>query len=91
MAMVFCPAAAFASSSSGIAQTETDKNEAGRADVFEASISEIKTVLEKGYITSEQLCETYIERINKYDKSGIKLNSIISINTNAIAQAKQLD
>ena len=90
-AMFFCPASAFASSSSGIAQTETDKNEAGRADVFEASISEIKTMLEKGYITSEQLCETYIERINKYDKSGAKLNSIISINTNAIAQAKQLD
>ena len=90
-AMVFCPASAFASSSSGIAQTETDKNEAGRADVFEASISEIKTMLEKGYITSEQLCETYIERINKYDKSGVKLNSIISINTIAIAQAKQLD
>ena len=82
--------ASFASSS-GIAQQETDKNEAGRADVFEASISEIKTMLEKGYVTSEQLCETYIERINKYDKAGVKLNSVISINTNAIAQAKQLD
>lgn len=48
-------------------------------------------MLEKGYITSEQLCETYIERINKFDKAGVKLNSIVSINTNAIAQAKQLD
>ncbi len=89
-ALILSPASALASSS-GIAETETDKNEAGRADVFEASISEIKTMLEKGYITSEQLCETYIERINKYDKAGVKLNSIISINTNAIAQAKQLD
>ncbi len=89
-ALILSPVSALASSS-GIAQTETDKNEAGRADVFEASISEIKTMLEKGYITSEQLCETYIERINKYDKAGVKLNSVISINTNAIAQAKQLD
>ena len=51
-AMVFCPASAFASSSSGIAQTETDKNEAGRADVFEASISEIKTMLPKLHSTN---------------------------------------
>ncbi|MBQ5816393.1 MAG: hypothetical protein IIW33_02910 [Oscillospiraceae bacterium] len=89
-ALSLSPVSALASSS-GIAQSETDRNEAGRADVFEASISEIKTMLEKGYITSEQLCETYIERINKYDKAGVKLNSVISINTNAIAQAKQLD
>ena len=61
-ALVLSPVSALASSS-GIAQSETDRNEAGRADVFEASISEIKTMLEKGYITSEQLCETYIERI----------------------------
>ncbi len=90
-AVSLCPVSALASGSSGIAQSETDKNEAGRADVFEASISEIKTMLEKGYITSQELCETYIERINEYDKSGIKLNSVISLNTNAIAQAKQLD
>ena len=89
-ALSLSPVSALASSSD-IAQSETDRNEAGRADVFEASISEIKTMLEKGYITSEQLCETYIERINKYDKAGVKLNSVISINTNAIAQAKQLD
>lgn len=90
-ALSLCTVSALASSSSGIAESESVINEAGRADVFEASISEIKTMLEKGQISSQELCETYIERINTYDKAGLKLNSVISLNTNAIAQAKQLD
>ena len=48
-------------------------------------------MLESGQVTSQKLCEVYIERINKFDKAGDKLNSVISINKNAIAQAKQLD
>lgn len=64
---------------------------AAKADVFEKSISEIKDMLENGTLTSEILVQTYLERIEKYDRAGEKLNSIISINKNALAQAKQLD
>lgn len=92
LALILVPVNAFASSSSSISQTEEfDWVSAAKADVFEADLSKIKTMLENREITSEQLCETYIERINKYDKDTVKLNSMISINTNAIAQAKQMD
>ena len=52
---------------------------------------EIRSLLENGEITSEELCEVYIERINTYDKDGIKLNSVIFLNTSATEQAKILD
>lgn len=92
LVLVMYPASAFASYTSGsLAEKESEQISAAKAEVFEASISEIKIMLEKGEITSEQLCEVYIERINTYDKDTVKLNSVISINTNAIAQAKQMD
>ena len=78
-----------ASVSSTIAQKEEQKSAVG--NIFEAEISELKYMLEKGFITSEELCQTYIQRINKYDKNGVLLNSVISLNTNAVTQAKQLD
>ncbi len=77
--------------SSSIAESESQNGDMGKFEIFESSLSEIRELLENGSITSEKLCEAYIERINAYDKTGIKLNSIISINKNAMAQAKQLD
>lgn len=82
---------ASASVSSDVAQSEENKNEWARAQVLSSSLSEICDMLEKGEITSEELCEVYIERINAYDKKGPRLNSIISLNKNAIEQAKNLD
>lgn len=84
---------AFASVSSSIAQSESQNDYLNYAKnkVFEASISEISAMLKNGEITSKALCELYIERINAYDKDGVKLNSIISLNTNAIKIAEQLD
>ena len=80
-----------ASVSSGIAQSEKQINQWARAQIFSASLSDICDMLLRGEITSEELCEVYIERINAYDKKGPRLNSIISLNTNAIEQAKILD
>lgn len=89
--LVFSPISVFASNTSGaIAQTEKT-DDVGKAEIFEASLSEIREMLESGKITSQKLCEVYIERINTFDKKGDKLNSVISINKNALAQAKQLD
>lgn len=89
--LLFSPVSVTASNlSSAIAQTEKT-DDVGKAEIFEASLSEIRQMLESGQLTSEKLCEVYIERINKFDKDGEKLNSVISINKNALAQAKQLD
>lgn len=81
----------FASIESGISKTETGASEAAKAEIFEAPISRLLELMEGGAITSKEICEVYIERIEKYDKAGAKLNSIISLNTNALSQAEQLD
>lgn len=60
-------------------------------DPFEASIVEISTALSTNKITSEQLVAYYLERIEMYDKQGPKINSIITINEQAIKIAKELD
>lgn len=59
-------------------------------DLMDASISELTTAMEKGELTAVQLVQMYIDRINSYDKS-LNLNSIISINSNALKEAEALD
>jgi Asp-tRNA(Asn)/Glu-tRNA(Gln) amidotransferase A subunit family amidase len=59
-------------------------------DLMDATISELTEEMEKGNLTAEQLTQMYIDRIKAYDDS-LKLNSIISINPDALKEAKQLD
>lgn len=59
-------------------------------DLMDASISELEMAMEKGELTAEQLVQMYIDRINAYDKS-LDLNSIITINSKALDEAKELD
>ncbi len=60
-------------------------------DVFEASISDIQSALRQGRVTSVQLVEQYLARIEAYDKQGPNLNSIIRINPRAVEIARALD
>jgi Asp-tRNA(Asn)/Glu-tRNA(Gln) amidotransferase A subunit family amidase len=57
-------------------------------DITLMGITEISDSLEKGYFTSEQLVQMYLERIEEYDS---KFNSINQLNANAISDAKRLD
>lgn len=57
-------------------------------DVTKMSLIEIEEAMDKGYITSEQLVNIYLERIEEYND---KFNAINQINENALEQAKQLD
>ena len=57
-------------------------------DITKMSLIEIEEALNKGYITSEQLVNIYLERIEEYND---KFNAINQINENAIEQAKELD
>lgn len=59
-------------------------------DLMDATISELTEAMEEGRVTSKELVEMYIERINTYDKE-LDLNSIISINPDAVSQAEELD
>lgn len=59
-------------------------------DLMDASISELSEAMEKGEVTSKELVQMYLDRIEAYDKS-LNLNSIISLNPDALEQAEELD
>lgn len=57
----------------------------------EATIADINAAFDANALTSEQLTQLYLNRINAYDKLGPDLNSIITINPNALETAAELD
>lgn len=60
-------------------------------NVVETSIPEIHAAFKAGTLTARQLVQAYLDRIAAYDKNGPKINSIISLNPNALAEADKLD
>jgi Asp-tRNA(Asn)/Glu-tRNA(Gln) amidotransferase A subunit family amidase len=58
---------------------------------MESSILETHDALEAGTITSEQLVQMYLARIDAYDKKGPAINAMIRMNPNALAEARALD
>src|SRR6185369_12007871 len=65
-----------------------------RAATFElatANVADINAAFSAGALTSEKLVSLYLARIAAYDKQGPALNSIITLNPNALAEAKALD
>ncbi|TLM81303.1 amidase [Pseudarthrobacter sp. NamE2] len=60
-------------------------------DVVEAGISRLRAALESGDVTSEELVRLYLERIEEYDSSGIRLNALVVMNPDAIADAQASD
>lgn len=60
------------------------------ADLMEASISDLQTAMKNGKVTSVELVQMYLNRIEAYDKS-LDLNSVILVNDEALELAAQLD
>jgi len=56
-----------------------------------ASAGEQQAALTDGRTTSEQLVRGYLERIERIDRAGPKLNAVLALNPNALADAKRLD
>ena len=59
-------------------------------DLMDATISDLQSEMEAGNVTSEQLTQMYIDRIEAYDEK-LDLNSIIAINPEALDDARALD
>ena len=57
----------------------------------EATIDSVHFAMKSGEVTSRELVEMYLDRIESYDKSGPEINSIININTKALEEAGELD
>ncbi len=63
----------------------------GTFDVVEASIAQLREALQTGQATSEELTQAYLERIAAYDRSGPRLNAVVVMNDEALADARASD
>jgi amidase len=59
--------------------------------VEDATIADLQAAFAKGTLTAEKLTEIYLARIDAYDKKGPAINTVITLNPNALAEAKALD
>ena len=57
----------------------------------EISLGELRSGFSSGRWTSRSLCEACLDRIAAIDESGPRLNSVIEINPDALADARSLD
>lgn len=60
-------------------------------EIEEATITSIQKAMEQGKLTSRELVQMYLDRIEKYDDQGSSINAIITINDKALDLADQLD
>lgn len=59
--------------------------------IVEATIGDIHEAYRSGALTARQLVQGYLDRIEAYDKKGPSINSVISLNANALDDADRLD
>ena len=57
----------------------------------ESSILELQEMMHSGRLTAKQLVKDFLHRIDKIDKNGPKLNSVIEVNPDALKIAEELD
>ena len=62
-----------------------------RFDVVEADIAQLRDALEHGRVTSEQLVDAYLARIDAYDSAGPTLNAMVVLNPHARDEARASD
>jgi len=60
-------------------------------ELEEATLTDLQAGMRSGKLTSERLVALYLERIDKLDKQGPVINSILEINPEALTIAKALD
>lgn len=65
--------------------------QAATFDLSSATIADIQSAMDSGALTSEKLVQLYLARIEAYDQRGPKLNSVLTLNKNALAEARALD
>ena len=60
-------------------------------DVLETTIADVHTAYRSGQLTCRQLVQSYLDRIENYDRQGPAINAIITINPAALEEAERLD
>jgi Asp-tRNA(Asn)/Glu-tRNA(Gln) amidotransferase A subunit family amidase len=59
--------------------------------LLETTVEEIHAAYRSGRLTARQLVQSYLERIEAYNKKGPALNAIITLNPKALEEAERLD
>ena len=57
----------------------------------EATVAQLQAEMASGKLNSEQLTQYYLNRILALDQNGPGVNSVIEINPDALANARQMD
>ena len=57
---------------------------------MDSTVTELQSEMEKGNLTSVQLTQMYVDRIEAYDNE-LDLNSVIAINPDAFSEALEMD
>jgi len=60
-------------------------------DLPETTIGEIHDAMASGEVTSRELVERYLDRIEAYDRDGPELNAFVTVNPEAKERADELD
>jgi amidase len=60
-------------------------------DLADATIADLNVAFNSGRLTAETLTARYLARIDAYDKQGPAINAVISLNPNALREARALD
>jgi len=74
-----------------IAATPQAVAQTGQFQVMETSIDQVHAAMKSGKLTAHALVQMYLDRIAAYDKQGPKINCVITLNPNAMAEADKLD
>jgi amidase len=64
---------------------------AGNFQLMETTIADVQAAYKSKQLTARELVQMYLDRIEAYDQKGPKLNVVISMNANALADADKLD
>src|SRR5580704_1943634 len=59
--------------------------------IVETTVDDIHNAMKADELTSHQLVQQYLDRIDAYDKRGPNINAIITLNPQALAEADRLD
>ena len=60
-------------------------------NVIETTIAEVHAAYQTGQLTCRKLVQSYLDRIETFDKNGPAINAIITINPDALKEAERLD
>ncbi len=64
---------------------------AAQLDLSTATILDLQAAMQKGTLTSEDLMRLYLARIAAYDQQGPKLDAVIVLSKDPLAEARALD